>query len=242
MSTEFGIKVKSKNDRTMIDRNGILQTWVDSVADNLDENHPVYLRFYLPEETMSVQELSLAIQTERFRSYTKETVQSDPVSLPDDTTHSHDVDSLSISFVDPGLYSWDLLTQDVHDEYGQHPYEEVSIDYWNFNGHTHQLQGDISPGGSHPHGVEPHDHGLIFGINIHGSSPGSIDVEIEVPDNGWQSVSYSDPDDIDLLPYIDQDNLHGWYTLRLSTDRLSRVVASYMVQTLTAIDLTGEEE
>lgn len=240
MSTGFGIRIRSKEDRIVIDRHGMLQTWVDSVADNLDDDTPVYLRFYLPEETMTVQELKLSLETENFRSYTKATISSDPVSLPDDTTHTHDLDSLSIGFVDPSLYEWDLATTDVHDD--RHDYKEISIDYWAFDGHSHPVSGDIGSGGSHRHGVEPHDHGLIFGINVHDSSPGSIDVEIETPGNGWETVSYSDPEDIDLLPYLDQENLHGWYTLRLSTDRLSRVIASYMVQCLMGVDLTGEEE
>lgn len=240
MTVGFGIKVKGAQDRVMIDRHGLLQTWVDSIADNLDGSYPVNLRFYLPEETMSVEELRLSFQTERFRSYTEKTAASDPVSLPSDTTHSHSLDSLQIANADPGIYTWNLLTQDEHSD--QHSYIAYSIDDMAFNNHTHQLQGSISPGGAHPHGVDPHDHGLLFGINTHGSNPGSMSIEIQTPDNSWQNVSYNNPDDIDLLPYIDQENLNGWYTLKLSTDRLSRVTASYMIQTLTAVDLTGEEE
>lgn len=246
MVTGYGIKVKGQQDRTMIDRHGLLQTWVDSVADNLDGSYPLYLRFYLPKETMSVAELRLSFQTERFRSYTTGTIERQAETLPEENTHSHNfnVDSLGSCTLEREEQNWETGTGDSGENH-RHSYtqewlvETHRTSGW-VTGHGVDISSDAD--GDHNHGTIPHDHGLIFGINLHGSNPGSIDIEIQLPDSSWQNVSYSNPDDIDLLPYLDQENLKGWYTLKLSTDRLSRVTTSYMIQTLTAVDLTGEEQ
>ena len=245
MTVGFGIKVKGTQDRVMIDRHGLLQTWADSIADNLDGSYPVNLRFYLPEETMSVEELRLSFQTERFRSYTTGTIEREAETVPEESTHSHNfsIDSLGSCHLERRDHSWTSGTGGADNH--THSYEEENLRETHHTsgwatGHAVDISSDVS--GSHNHGTISHDHGIIFGINTHGSNPGSMSIEIQTPDNSWQNVSYNNPDDIDLLSYIDQENLNGWYTLKLSTDRLSRVTASYMIQTLTAVDLTGEEE
>ena len=234
MATDFGLKVISENDRILLDRNGIMQTWVDSVADNMDGSYPMYLRFYLPEETMSVQEISLSFQTERFRSYTLKTFEDTAQSLVAETTHNHswpDPSTISESHnVGVGSETTGSTEDHTHTYY---PRRLAS----GFSTHWHDLSGSSTEGGEHTHETETHSHGLVFGINISNVMPGEVVVHIQKDGAAWEHVPYSEPDDMDLLPFLDQSDLVGWYTIRFSTDRVTRVTASYMVQALVAVDI-----
>lgn len=238
MGTDFGIKVLSENNRLLIDRNGILQTWVDSVADNLDSSYPMYLRFYLPEETITVQEFKLSFKTENFRSYTTGVSTAGIYVFSEDTTHQHNLDSLQQSSTNIGYDTWNEVTSDEHTD--GHAWDTILISMNGFDNHRHPLQGELGSGGSHNHGTKSHNHNLNFGINISSSSPGSISLAIMKDGGSWSSISYSSSDDIDLLSYLDQDNLGGWYSIRFSTNTISRVTASYMMQAMVGVDLIEE--
>lgn len=238
MTTGFGIKIISKDNRVLIDRKGILQTWVDSVSDNLDGSYPVYLRLYLPEETMAVQEFSLSFKTERFRSYTLKTLLETATSLESETAHKHSWPTPSTESTLIPVGEGDLPTGDEPGHSHQYyPKRLVS----GASNHDHELSGTSDTDGEHSHGTVSHDHGLDFGINVANTNPGNISIAIQKDGGSWSNVSYTSSNDINMLSYIDQNNVEGWYTIRFSTDRLSRVTASYMLQSLVSVDLIEEE-
>jgi len=234
MTTGFGIKIKSGDDRLMIDRNGMLQTWADSVADNLDNTHPMFLRFYLPEETMSVQEISLSFQTHNFRSYTLQTGTATVTAFPSENVHNHSW-SLTCNVLEAGPHAFQTNSTSGGPGTHQHTYQirRISSAY---GGHTHSVSGSASPGGTHSHGTLSHAHGLVFGINNSSLSPGTISLAIQKGSGSFSSISYSNPDDINLLPFLNQNDLPGWYTIRFSGPRVGRVTASYMIQAMISVD------
>ena len=60
-----------KNNKVIIDENGILQTWSDSRADNVDNEHPLIIRMFVPENVSSIYKAILRFSLEKFRAYSK---------------------------------------------------------------------------------------------------------------------------------------------------------------------------
>ena len=58
-------------ENVVINPNGILQSWGNSNAENLDENHKLALDLYIPENTVSVRSVKLSFKLEQFRAYSK---------------------------------------------------------------------------------------------------------------------------------------------------------------------------
>ncbi|MDI6814088.1 MAG: phage tail protein, partial [Desulfitobacteriaceae bacterium] len=52
---KFGLEVKAQDGQTvLLDEQGLMQSWQDSKADNLDNSNPLLLNLYLPPETRSI--------------------------------------------------------------------------------------------------------------------------------------------------------------------------------------------
>ncbi|WP_026486803.1 phage tail protein [Caldanaerobius polysaccharolyticus] len=109
---KYGLEIKdATGQRTILDQDGILQTWQDSIVDNLDSSHPMQLKFYLPPETLSVRKCRLNISLESFRAYEKGAaafggwgVTSGPSSKSTSGAYS---DILNPSWVDATSYNND---------------------------------------------------------------------------------------------------------------------------------------
>jgi phage minor structural protein len=68
----FGLNVKAADGTTTIlDDRGILQTWQEGRADNLDSGNPLVLNIYLPAETISIKRAILRFKLLPFRAYSK---------------------------------------------------------------------------------------------------------------------------------------------------------------------------
>jgi phage minor structural protein len=67
---KFGLKLFNKSGRNVIlDENGMLQTWQEGRADNVDETHGLSLWVYVPEETLEIRKALLRFKLLPFRSY-----------------------------------------------------------------------------------------------------------------------------------------------------------------------------
>lgn len=67
---QFGLKLMNKTGREVVlDENGILQTWQEGRADNVDRNNGLTLHVYLPEDTLSIRQAILNFKLLPFRSY-----------------------------------------------------------------------------------------------------------------------------------------------------------------------------
>lgn len=73
-SGRYGLKLTdASGNRTILDDNGILQSWQDGRCDNVDSKNPLKLHIYIPKETQRIYKAALRIYTEGFRAYSKAT-------------------------------------------------------------------------------------------------------------------------------------------------------------------------
>jgi len=69
-SGKFGLEVRDKTGNVVIlDEDGILQTWQEGRADNVDGSNPLALNVYLPAETKSIKKVLLRFRLQAFRAY-----------------------------------------------------------------------------------------------------------------------------------------------------------------------------
>jgi len=67
---KFGLELRDKTgDTVILDEDGILQTWQEGRADNVDSTHPLVLNVYLPAETKSIKKALLRFRLQAFRAY-----------------------------------------------------------------------------------------------------------------------------------------------------------------------------
>ena len=71
---KYGMVIKDKSgSTTILDEDGILQTWQEGKADNVDINKPLNLYLYIPEQTNIIHKALLRFK-ERFRAYSTSTI------------------------------------------------------------------------------------------------------------------------------------------------------------------------
>jgi phage minor structural protein len=67
---KYGLLLKDVSGNiTVLDQDGMLQTWQEGRADNVDNTHPLKLNIYLPPETRSITRAILRFKLEPFRAY-----------------------------------------------------------------------------------------------------------------------------------------------------------------------------
>jgi len=66
----YGLRLlDSTGTQSILDDRGMLQSWSDSMADNVDSTHKLKLKFYIPDETISIRKIKLNFSREAFRAY-----------------------------------------------------------------------------------------------------------------------------------------------------------------------------
>lgn len=67
---KFGLKIFASDGSTvLLDDSGLLQTWQDSRADNVDPTHKLVLPVMIPAETRSIKKVLLRLRLLKFRAY-----------------------------------------------------------------------------------------------------------------------------------------------------------------------------
>jgi len=101
----YGIKIVGYGDNPiMIDHHGIVQTWVDTVIENIDNGFPVIINFYLPAMVSYVRQMRLNLRFEHFRAYDKAAGNFGGTTTQNTTSHSHDI-SISLEAFGTGSMS-----------------------------------------------------------------------------------------------------------------------------------------
>ena len=76
-TNRYGLKLTDQTGQnTILDDNGILQTWQDGRCDNIDNNYPLRLRVFIPSETSKIYKSLLRIYVERYRAFSKGTASA----------------------------------------------------------------------------------------------------------------------------------------------------------------------
>lgn len=259
-SGRYGLKLTdASGNRTILDDNGILQSWQDGRCDNVDDKNPLKLHIYIPKETQRIYKAALRIYTEGFRAYSKATEWKGTQSTSTDsgggdytstdggggdyTSTEYDGGKVETSH---GACNVDgkVNTYDVKNNNGQR-IGTVSMYYVNYHehevefpDHSHRVQipghthGVSIP--SHSHGVDipGHQHDIVFGIYQEYAS----NVRTEIYINGTDRTA-----DISGSGYVygnnDEMNLtrylkNGWNEIEVRSNNRCRVDATIFIQAL----------
>ena len=259
-SGRYGLKLTdASGNRTILDDNGILQSWQDGRCDNVDSSNPLKLHIYIPKETQRIYKAALRIYTEGFRAYSKATEWKGTQSTSTDsgggdytstdggggdyTSTEYDGGKVETSH---GACNVDgkVNTYDVKNNNGQR-IGTVSMYYVNYHehevefpDHSHRVQipghthGVSIP--SHSHGVDipGHQHDIVFGIYQEYAS----NVRTEIYINGTDRTAA-----ISGSGYVygnnDEMNLtsylkNGWNEIEVRSNNRCRVDATIFIQAL----------
>lgn len=236
----FGLKIKSSSGTTMLDDRGLLQTWQNGYADNVDSLHPFVIKFYIPPETLSIKQAKLSFTLEKFRAYEKGALAGGSSTLTSKDGGSSTQTSSSgggttatsgWNSADPTYGFNNRKTSSGGDPSHTHNFEDKSVSSID---HTHDITiGDHShsvsiPNHRHDVDIPSHEHGLDFGIY---ESTAATGVGVKI--NGIDRTEvlggpfYAEKENLDITNYIVSGQ---WNKVELSSTQLGRINASYFIQ------------
>lgn len=256
-SDRYGLKLTdASGNRTILDDNGILQSWQDGRCDNVDDKNPLKLHIYIPKETQRIYKAALRIYTEGFRAYSKATEWKGTQSTSTDsgggdytstdggggdyTSTEYDGGKVETSHGASNVQGG-MVTVNVQGGGGgsvsfyQTQYHEHEVDIPNHShgvqipGHTH---GVSIPNHSHGVDIPGHGHDIIFGIYQEYVS----NVRTEIYINGTDRTAaisgsgyvYGNNDEMNLTAYLKS----GWNEIEIKSNGRCRVDATIFIQAL----------
>ena len=250
----YGLKLTDKTGRrTVLDDEGILQSWQDSKCDNVAEGKPLYLRLYVPKETKKIYKAALRVWTDYFRSFS---VGAKYAGYKSSTTggggYKHtsstsdygggDVKSTDVESWEYGPNGHNHGLESGYSIFGRQNGQEYYIGAFVASGlhthsvtipsHRHDFSFDI-PSHEHPFTVNAHQHEIEYGI-FEASSSGS---NYEIYINGRDRTSaltgrgyfQSTQDELDITEYLSAGT---WNTVEIRSQELCRIDASVFIQAL----------
>ncbi|RKL63011.1 hypothetical protein DXT63_08425 [Thermoanaerobacteraceae bacterium SP2] len=147
---KYGLQIKDPSgQQTILDQDGILQSWQEGRADNVDSANPLVLNVYIPPETRSIRRAILRFRLQQFRAYEKgaasgggSTVTSSSGGGVSSTTANGGGD-----YITSGADEWQLFT------------------------HEYPIPDTMTPEGGHDHGGYTgtsgiHNHGIPDGTKL----------------------------------------------------------------------------
>lgn len=251
----YGLNLKdASGNKTILDDEGILQSWQDSVVDNIDNSHPLRIHLYLPSETARIYKAKLRLFFEPFRAYQKGNKSTEGTF----GTTSDGGGGYSGGTSSDGGAAWGTLTSDV-DSYiygsqGGHNHAIAHLTqlgspgggyagtfqqsgnhthnvYLDIRAHSHNFNIDI-PSHSHQIFIPGHTHEPIFGIfETYGNAQyevfiNGIDRTAAISGSGYIT---SNQTDLDIESYL---NKNAWNIVEIKATDLSRVSATVFMQVL----------
>lgn len=256
-SGRYGLKLTdASGNRTILDDNGILQSWQDGRCDNVDDKNPLKLHVYIPKETQRIYKTALRIYTEGFRAYSKATEWKGTQSTSTDsgggdytstdggggdyTSTEYDGGRVETSHGASNVQGG-MVTVNVQGGGGgsvsfyQTQYHEHEVDIPNHShgvqipGHTH---GVSIPNHSHGVDIPGHQHDIVFGIYQEYAS----NVRTEIYINGTDRTAaisgsgyvYGNNEEMNLTAYLK----NGWNEIEVRSNNRCRVDATIFIQAL----------
>lgn len=251
----YGLNLKdASGNRTILDDNGILQSWQDSVVDNIDSTHPLRIHLYLPSETARIYKAKLRLFFEPFRAYQRGNTTTD-AKYP--------------STEDGGFGYSGGTSEEGGGDFVSETTEVDSYMYGSYGGHNHAINpgtqlgkngggyaGTWEQSGNHVHSVnfriEPHDHRFEVRMKAHSHDftiPGHSHEPIYGIYEEYRSAKYevfingtdrtyeisgsgyitSNESDLNIERYL---NRNTWNTIEIKATNLSRVSSTLFMQAL----------
>lgn len=236
---KYGMVIKDKSgSTTILDEDGILQTWQEGKADNVDVNKPLNLYLYIPEQTNIIHKALLRFKRERFRAYSTSTISYGETVLSSKSGGHY---SSSTAAGGGEVYTthdeaviiqdWVYTAPGGADKHTHKFYKTLFHEHKvTFPEHSHNFE---IPKHSHELEIPPHKHDIEYGI-YESSFPSNIRVRINGTDyskylGAKTGVFHEDRDNIDITPLL---KIGQWNTITISSDTLGRIDASVFIQAL----------
>ena len=241
-SDRYGLKLTDKTGRrTVLDDEGILQSWQDGRCDNVDAQNPLKLHLYVPRETKRLYKAALRIYTEGFRAYSRAT-KGGGGDVPTTSWEPSKSKTSSSGGADYGTTHGTADVQGgmvkvwVYDGNDRQTGEYVS--FYQTSYHEHKLSIDPHdhefeiPGHNHSVRIEPHAHDIDYGIYQEYAN----NVRTEIYINGSDKTSaisgggyvYGDNAEMDMTNYLRT----GWNEIQVRSNGRCRVDATVFIQAL----------
>lgn len=242
-SGRYGLKLTdASGNRTVLDDNGIMQSWQDGRCDNADPGHPLKCAVYLPKETARLYKASLRIYLESFRAYSKSlTTQSNKYTSTDSGGYQEAYSTTDSGGGDygttHGAADVDMRSNRYYVQGGSGGYVDVNQTYYHehklsIDPHTHDVDITIQ---SHSHEVTipGHSHEIVYGIYEESNSDNRMEIFINGSDktssltgSGYFS---SDQEDLDVTKYLEKGR---WNVIEIKTSQRMRIDATIFIQAL----------
>ena len=238
---------------------GATNLYAQQFADNADKAHPAMMRVFVPQGCVRINQMLLSYQTAPFRAYetaaasggeterTSGAGGSATVSEPqrvlttEATTGAaygaYANGSLFTSYPYSGGSRTDVTgTEDgsggAHSHGMRHQHEFI---------HTHGVVAVVTipamtinvPSHSHQITLDPHTHGITYGIYEGGEAD---HVVVKVDGAMVDGIDATSVDELDIAAYLETDDegkikRGAWHTVELVPDKLTRIEANLFVQT-----------
>lgn len=260
-TNKYGLLIKdSTGNKTILDEDGILQTWQEGRTDNIDTGKPLRLSVFIPSGTRVINKAILRFKRENFRAYSQ-TTHSEPSRTTSQSSTSSSGSSSTISagastssttssgaenvaitnivyYPNPTYDLWttyELQGENMHSHGVAFHGHTVSVSGHVHNmDHTHNIQHwhDIS----HTHTTPSHSHDILYGIY---ESTKSSNINIVI--NGTNrtlalsgGVGFnSDQSNLNITQYL---TVGQWNTIDIGGTGLGRIDATVFIQALMNIE------
>ena len=235
---KYGLLIKDKSgSTTVLDEDGILQTWQEGNTDNVDVDKPLELYIYIPVQTNIIHKAILRFKMEKFRAYSTSTISGGGF-----TESTADGGSFVQSTLDGGGTTEDTGSSGINVEWvvdetssagdpsHRHDFDRVHAHQHavTFPAHAHYMNIP-----DHQHGVEipEHNHDIEYGI-YESTYPSNVKIKI----NGLDYTSYlgardgsfnENKDNIDVTGLLE---VGKWNLVSLSSETLGRLGATMFIQ------------
>lgn len=242
-SGRYGLKLTdASGNRTVLDDNGIMQSWQDGRCDNADPGHPLKFAVYLPKETDRLYKASLRIYLESFRAYSKSlTTQSNKYTSTESGGYQEAYSTTDSGGGDygttHGASDVDIRSNRYWVQGGGSGYVDVNQTYYHehklsIDPHRHDVEVTIK---SHTHDmtIPGHSHEIVYGIYEESNSDNRMELFINGSDktssltgSGYFS---SDQEDLDVTKYLEKGR---WNVIEIKTSQRMRIDATIFIQAL----------
>jgi len=248
---KFGLELKDKSGQTTIlDEDGIMQTWQDSRADNVDATHGLLLNIYLPTETKSIHKAILRFKLQAFRAYETGAASGGGSTSGSSSTSTTVSGSENITITGYQFSGGSVdYTQSANAAADNHNHGISNgsllalagggyVQYSAFSGSTHvhwlynHYHNYYANGHSHnmphthttPNHVHPIDYGIYESTSATGVTIKINGVERTIALGGPFSV---DQASLDISTYL---SINQWNTIELGSTQKGRIDASVFIQ------------
>ena len=233
---KYGLLLKdSSGTKTILDEDGMLQSWQEGKIGNVDEYSPLTLNIYVPENTRYISKALLRFKMENFRAYSKSAISTEESTISSQSSEEFSTTSASggggTKTTHGGVdVEWTYPeTQLAGDPPHTHTYKRVQSHAHDIilEDHTHEIK---IPPHEHEIIIPPHEHDIEYGI-FEGDMPSNITITI----NGTGYTRYlggrdgfnEDRDDLDITTLLEKGT---WNTIEIGSSTMGRIDASIFIQ------------